>query len=165
MPKRQSLLTTSLLNHLVKIDIVFPVPGETEVIIHYFNYKGLQQKDGRLPTSIFLRTFSPKVWRDEMRTTSSPPGVKSRKVEAEIAMTRTRKLAFTNWARLDGQCLRMQALNLKIMTESAPFCFIPSGSKFGTSRLSFWAFGSVLGEGVRHQKVCRSPRSARSRRS
>jgi hypothetical protein len=66
-----------------------------------------------------------------MLTTSSPPSVKSREVEAGTAMTRTREFASGNGERLDGQYFNMQALNLKIMTESAPFCFIPSGIKLG----------------------------------
>jgi hypothetical protein len=44
---------------LDKINIIFPVPGEAEIIIHYCNYKGMRQKRWAPSTPIFLRMMSP----------------------------------------------------------------------------------------------------------
>jgi hypothetical protein len=34
-----------MIDHLDKIDIEFPVPGETEIIVHVLHYKGGQKQN------------------------------------------------------------------------------------------------------------------------
>jgi hypothetical protein len=43
LPKGEILFVAGMCNHLDKINIVFPVPWEAEVVVHGFNYKRMRR--------------------------------------------------------------------------------------------------------------------------